>query len=138
MQPNDNLRDYSARVSLPGRVFHSTEGAYLYPLEDIVRGSELQFGLLSEASGTQPFHVLHSPLALCFVVPVMKVTNLGTALLLTYPSWQTSHGRSLSPSEVYQSFKHPSGLYAFSALNKVTLVTSSNIDPGLHEFLTLM
>lgn len=110
----------------------------MYPLRDLRAGMTLSFEMLAEFNASQPFHVLAAPEALCFVSPVMKVTNLGGSLLLTYPSWQTSHGRSIDAAEVYLSFKHPSGLYAFTAMSKVTLITDSEIEPKLHEFLTLM
>lgn len=138
-QPDTGPRIYTPYVSLPSNVFHESEGAYVLPLVPVPSGMTLSFDLLSEASSIQPFHVLQARerLVLAFVSS-LQAENLGSALLLTYPSWMSQRSRKIAEGEVFTSFRHPGGVYAFSVLNKVTLITSWHVSDRIHEFLTMM
>lgn len=132
-------RPYQAVIDLPQNVFHESEAAYLLPLVDLKAGSELQFELLSEASAIQPFHVLQSkePECLAFVTD-LQVENLGFGLLLAYPSWMSQRRRRIADGELVTTFRHQSGVYAFTAVNKATLITTCHVSERLHDFLTMM
>lgn len=141
MSPVDNSlpRLYKVRVDLASNLFHSSEGAFLFPVVPLRAGTELHFKILSPETDVQPFHVLVSQDELCFAfVSRMKSQNLSTGVLLTYPSWESGRSRRIQPDEPYISFRHKCGLYAFSVMNKTTLITSSHISERMHDFLTMM
>jgi hypothetical protein len=68
--------------------------------------------------------------------PHAAYRSLGTGLLIYYKSW-LRNSAPLRQDEVFLSLKLPS-LYAFSALNKLTVVTTGNVADRLHDYLTML
>jgi len=137
---NETTRPFEVMVNIPSRVFVPAEGAYLFANHPLRSGARLEFEMLSEASSIQPFHVLKCDHYGCFsFVPVqIEAKCLGTAVLLTYPSWKNSlRNRSLKEGEVFVSFRHEE-LICFSSLNKLSLITCGVISERLHGFFTMM
>lgn len=137
LEPTD--RPYTPQVNLPSNAFHSAEGAFILPLVPLRAKTELRFEILSESSAIQPFHVLKARNVECLAfVSALHADNLGTGLLLSYPSWVTQRRKRLIEGELFISFRYPAGVYAFSALNKATLITTCHLSDQLHDFLTMM
>ena len=68
--------------------------------------------------------------------PHAAYRSLGTGVLIYYKSW-LQNASPLRQDEVFLSLKLPS-LYAFSALNKLTVVTTGSVADRLHDYLTML
>jgi hypothetical protein len=128
-------------ISYGRDLFYNTPFGYLLPVVPLLRGTVLDLEEIESVNTPLlPFRMFQSvsgdnPSAFVFQ-PTVQCTNFGTGLMMFYPSW-LRNAKPLSSEEVLVALKFP-GLYAYSALNKMTLVTTSELSDSLHDYLTML
>lgn len=122
-------------------VFYTVDPGFLVSNYPVRFGEEIEFhefDLPQSSIGT--FRLLcnsvSNPSAFLIQPTVPKTRNLGTGLILSYSSWLENPTR-IEPEDVYLSLKMD-GLLAFSAVNKMTVITTPEFSGPLHDYLTMV
>jgi hypothetical protein len=68
--------------------------------------------------------------------PSIHYKTLGTGVILYYNSW-FQNSKPLTSDEVFLALKLPS-LYAYTAINKITVLTTPDLSDSLHDYLTML
>ena len=68
--------------------------------------------------------------------PTIHYKTLGTGVILYYNSW-FQNSKPLTSDEVFLALKLPS-FYAYSAVNKITVLTTPELSDSLHDYLTML
>lgn len=132
---------FKARTSYGTDLFYDVAGGVLVSRFPVLTGAELPFEEVDpQPSPLTPFRLfanpgLDGPTAF-LIKPSIPYRNLSTGLVLFYNSWMSAPSPIL-PDDVHLSLR-VDGLIAYSALNKMTVITTPEFSDRLHDYFTMV
>lgn len=132
---------FKARISYGSDLFYSTPRGVLVSRVNLSANSQYVFDEVElPSSSLTPFRLFALPgldgPSSFLIQPLIPHRNLLTGVVLFYNSWMSSPSPIL-PDDVHLSLRLE-GLVTYSALNKMTVITTPEFSDRLHDYFTMV
>lgn len=132
--------NFNTKTDYGSDLFYGVDGGIMTSSRPLLRNTTLAFDRVDLSNpALTPFELyaaISGNAQVFFIKPMIPCRNLGTGVYLYYSSWMSTQ-TSVLPEEVHITLRLDN-LVAYSAVNKMTIITTPEFSERLHDYLTMV